>query len=238
MMGIMPTALPPICILAGGRATRLGELGHDTPKALVEVAGAPFIDHQLQLLARHGARHVILCVGYLAERIVEHVGTERYGIQVNFSQDGPSPLGTLGAVRKAVPLLGPRFLVLYGDTYLRLDYGAAAAAWKLSGLPAMMTVLRNDGRWDTSNVRFEESLVTTYDKRSPDASMHWIDYGLGGFEADALDAVGPDATDLAELQAELARRRSLFGFAATERFYEIGTPEALAETGEFLRIEQ
>jgi NDP-sugar pyrophosphorylase family protein len=230
-----PAPLPPICILAGGLATRLGERVRDSPKALLDVAGEPFVDHQLRLLARHGAREVVLCVGYLGERIAEHVGSERFGIRIAYSHDGPRLLGTLGALRRAAPLLGPRFLVLYGDTYLRIDYGAAAAAWSRSALPAMMTVLRNDGRWDTSNVRFEGTLVTEYDKSSPSASMRWIDYGLGGFEVSALDAVGPEVTDVAELYRELARRRSLFGFAATERFYEIGTPAALAETSAFLR---
>jgi NDP-sugar pyrophosphorylase family protein len=231
----MPGPLPPICILAGGRATRLGQQVKDTPKALLEVAGEPFVDHQLRLLAGHGAHEVVLCVGYLGEQIVEHVGSERFGIRIAYSHDGPSLLGTLGAIRRAAPLLGPRFLVLYGDTYLRIDYGAAAAAWALSGLPAMMTVLRNEGRWDTSNVRFEGTLVTAYDKRSPTESMRWIDYGLGGLQAAALDSVGTDVSDVAELYRELARRRSLFGFAAAERFYEIGTPGALAEASEFLR---
>lgn len=233
-MSAAPDPLPPICILAGGLATRLGDRVHNTPKALLEVAGEPFVDHQLRLLARHGAREVVLCVGHLGERIVEHVGGERFGIRVEYSHDGPSLLGTLGAIRHAAPLLGARFLVLYGDTYLRIDYGAAAATWALSGLPAMMTVLRNEGRWDSSNARFEGGLVTAYDKHSPIASMRWIDYGLGGLEASALGAVGAEVTDLAVLYRELARRRSLFGFAATERFYEIGTPDALAEASVFL----
>jgi NDP-sugar pyrophosphorylase family protein len=124
--------------------------------------------------------------------------------------------------------------VLYGDTYLRIDYGAAAAAWEASGLPAMMTVLRNEGRWDVSNALFDGSRVTAYDKRSPDPAMEWIDYGLGGMRSSALDAVGPQASDLADLYHELAQRGELFGFAATERFYEIGTPETLAVTSDFL----
>jgi NDP-sugar pyrophosphorylase family protein len=229
-----PEALPPVCILAGGLATRLGELVHDTPKALVEVAGAPFIDHQLRLLARHGAREVVICVGHLGERIAAHAGQERFGLRIAYSHDGPRLLGTLGALRRAAPLLGPRFLVLYGDTYLRLDYRAAAAAWARSGLPAMMTVLRNEGRWDTSNAGFDGRLVTAYDKRAPDPSMRWIDYGLGGLEAPALDAVPASVADLAGLYQALAGARKLFGFAATERFYEIGTPGALAETSAFL----
>jgi NDP-sugar pyrophosphorylase family protein len=226
--------LPPICILAGGLGTRLGEHVRNTPKPLLEVAGEPFILHQLRLLAAHGARRIVLCVGYLGEQVVARVGARQFGLEIEYSHDGPSPLGTLGAIRGALPLLGPRFLVLYGDTYLRIDYGAAAAAWAASGLPAMMTVLRNDGRWDTSNVRFEGALVVTYDKRGATSDMGWIDYGLGGLTTDALGAVDASVADLADLYHVLAAERRLFGFPATERFYEIGTPTALAETGAFL----
>jgi NDP-sugar pyrophosphorylase family protein len=177
---------------------------------------------------------VVLCVGYLGEQIEDAIGTERFGIEIRYSYDGPQPLGTLGAIRRAAPLLGSRFLVLYGDTYLRIDYRAAAAAWADSGLPAMMAVLRNEGRWDTSNVEFDGERVARYDKRSPSPSMEWIDYGLGGMTTDAVDSAGPELADLAELQHRLAAAGQLFGFAATERFYEIGTPEALAETSAFL----
>ncbi len=226
-------ALPPICILAGGLGTRLGSMVRDTPKPLLEVAGAPFLEHQLRLLAGHGAERVVLCVGYLGERVEQLIGSERFGIAVAYSYDGPRPIGTLGAIRKALPMLGDRFLVLYGDTYLRLDYRAAAAAWTRSGMPAMMTVLRNEGRWDTSNVVFDGHRVTVYDKHDPRPGMNWIDYGLGGLTGDAID---PESStrDLADLYRELAGARQLFGYEATERFYEIGTPDSLAETDAFL----
>ena len=230
----MAAPLPPICILAGGLGTRLGAHVKEKPKALLEVAGEPFLFHQLRMLASHGAREVVLCVGYLGEQIVERIGSERFGIQIAYSDEGPEPIGTLGAVRLAAPLLGPRFLVLYGDTYLRIDYGRAATEWAASRLPAMMTVLRNEGRWDSSNARFESDRVTAYDKRAPAPGMHWIDYGLGGLSADALDVVGAEVSDLSELYHELAARGELFGFEATERFYEIGTPAALAATSAFL----
>jgi NDP-sugar pyrophosphorylase family protein len=227
-------ALPPVCILAGGLGSRLGDHVRETPKPLLEVAGEPFVFHQLRLLARHGADRVTICTGYLGEQVVERIGDRRFGIAISYSDDGSELIGTLGAVRKAAPTLGPRFLVLYGDTYLRIDYRDAAEAWERSGLPGMMTVLRNDGRWDVSNVDFDGERVTRYDKRHPLPAMRWIDYGLGGLEPRGLDVVGPEVADLADLYSELARRGALFGFAATERFYEIGTPEALAETSAFL----
>jgi NDP-sugar pyrophosphorylase family protein len=230
---VTEAGLPPVCLLAGGLGTRLGATVKDTPKPLLEVAGEPFLLHQLRLLAAHGARKVVLSVGYLGERIERAIGPERFGIAIAYSHDGPSPLGTLGAIRQAAALLGERFLVLYGDTYLRIDYTAAAAGWEHSGRLGLMTVLRNEGRWDASNAALEGDRVR-YDKHAPTADMDWIDYGLGGLRAEALHLVGEDVSDLAELYGVLSRRGELYGYAATERFYEIGTPDALAETDRFL----
>lgn len=227
--------LPPVCILAGGLGSRLGELVRDTPKPLLEVAGEPFLVHQLRLLAAHGAKNVVLCVGYRGDQIAARIGGECEGLRVQYSHDAPELDGTLGAVRRALPLLGRRFMVLYGDTYLRLDYRAVDGAWRASGLPAVMTVLRNDGRWDASNVEFRPPLVVRHDKRARSRDMHWIDYGFGGLIADALDAVSPAEHDLAALYAQLAARGELLGYEATERFYEIGTVGALRETDAFLR---
>jgi NDP-sugar pyrophosphorylase family protein len=227
--------LPPVCILAGGLGTRLGQRVRDTPKPLIEIAGEPFLQHQLRLLAQHGAHEVVLCVGYLGERIQESIGTERFALSIAYSHDGPKPLGTLGAIRKALPLLGERFLVLYGDTYLRIDYARVAAAWQRSGLPALMTVFRNDGRLEPSNAVLDGELITAYDKRRSTPDMRWIDYGLGGLVADVLETVPASLSDLADLYHGLASRQQLFGFLATNRFYDIGTPEALAGTSAFLR---
>jgi N-acetyl-alpha-D-muramate 1-phosphate uridylyltransferase len=226
--------LPTVCILAGGLGQRLGHRTARAPKPLADVGGEPFVFHQLRLLAEHGADRVVLCVGYLGEMIEERVGTTRYGIAIEYSYDSPQLDGTLGAIRRALPLLGDRFLVLYGDTYLRLDYGAAAGEWIKSDAPALMTVLRNDGRWDTSNVVYADRRVLVYDKENLTSDMHWIDYGLGGLKGDALGAVDEREGDLAALYRRLAQTGSLYGFLATERFYEIGTPTALAETEAFL----
>lgn len=227
--------VPRVCILAGGLGTRLGDRVRDLPKPLIEVAGEPFLIHQLRLLAAHGVQEVVMCVGYRGEAIAERIGTGRFGMDIAYSHDAPGLSGTLGAIRRARGMLGERFLVLYGDTYLRIDYGAAAAAWRASGMPAMMSVLRNDGRWGTSNAIYAGGRVLAYDKRTPRLRMRWIDYGLGGLEQNALDRVSPGTCDLADLYRRLARDELLCGVEATERFFEIGTPAALAETDAFLR---
>jgi NDP-sugar pyrophosphorylase family protein len=212
----------PVCILAGGLGTRLGERVKDTPKPLIEVAGKPFLLHQLDLL--RGAPRVVLCVGYLGERIEAALGREQNGIELRYRYDDQA--GTAGAVRRALEDLGERFLVLYGDTYLRIDYAAVAAASE--GWPALMTVLRNDDRWDRSNADFRDGKVVRYEKGA--SGMSWIDYGLSVLTPEALGS----ERDLAEVFTRLAAAGQLAGYAATERFYEIGTPEALAETDAFL----
>jgi NDP-sugar pyrophosphorylase family protein len=233
---VTDSGLLPICILAGGRGRRLGEAVRDTPKPLLTVAGEPFLRHQLRLLRRHGASRIVLSVGYRGELIQERIGDGAdLGLEISYVFDGPDLRGTAGAVRNALPLLGDAFFVLYGDTYLRIDYADVQRTFESAGLPALMTVLRNEGRWDTSNVLLQGDRVQVHDKEKPTADMHWIDYGLGLLRAEALDAAGRDESDLARVYAALAAQGRLGAYVATERFYEIGTPEALAETEAFLQ---
>ena len=224
------TTLLPVAILAGGRGTRLGERVRDTPKPLLEVAGEPFLFHQLRLLRAHGARRVVLCVGYLGERIEAAVGDgSAFGLEVACSYDERP--GTAAALRRALPLLGEAFLVVYGDTYLRIDYADVERAFRASGLPALMTVLP----WQGGNALYADGLVSRYEKGSPDPALRWIDYGLGAFRAEVLTET--TAADLAELQHQLAARGLLAGYPAVERFFEIGTEAALRETDALLRAE-
>lgn len=228
--------LIPVCILAGGVGSRLGELTREVPKPLIPVAGEPFIFHQLRLLRAHGADRVVLCVGYLGEQIEAAVGDgQRFELQVSYVHDGPEPAGTAGAVRGALPLLGAAFFVLYGDTYLQIDYRGVQRAFHERGLPALMTVLLNEDRWDRSNAMYAGGRVTRYDKHSPHAEMSWIDYGLGVLSPQALAAAKRGGSDLADVYKALAQGGLLGGYVATTRFYEIGTPEALREADAFLR---
>jgi len=226
--------LLPVAVLAGGLGTRLGDIGRDTPKALMPVAGEPFIHHQLRLLSRQGARRVVLCVGHLGDRIAEAVGDgARFGLDVDYAFDGPEPAGTAGALRQALPLLGEAFLVTYGDAYLRIDHTSVQAAFEAQNRPGLMTVLQNDGAWGESNAVYDDGLVSAYDKRVPPVGARWIDYGLLAFASSVFR--GSRTPDLSELCSHLASAGQLAGFAATERFYEIGTPDALLEVDELLR---
>jgi NDP-sugar pyrophosphorylase family protein len=219
----------PAAILAGGLAKRLRPVSERIPKSLIEISGRPFIDHQLELLRSGGIRRVALCLGFLGEKIEEHVGNgERYGLEVLFSYDGESQLGTGGALKKALPLLGGGFFVLYGDSYLPIDYGAVEDAFAASGKKALMTVYRNDGRWDDSNVEYlpgggNRGVVKAYSKKNKTPDMKYIDYGLSCCRASVLSRENRAAFDLAEIFTGLAEDGELAGFEAKERFYEIGS---------------
>lgn len=229
-------ALPAVALLAGGLATRLRPMTETVPKSLVKVAGEPFIAHQLRRLSEEGVGEVVLCTGYLGDSIEAFVGDGgRFGVRVRYSADGERLLGTGGALRRALPLIGKRFLVMYGDSYLPIRFRPVWEAFRHSGLPALMTVFRNEGRWDASNVEFAGGVIRAYDKLARTPAMRHIDYGLGAFEASAI-ATRPagEAFDLAEIYRDLARGRGLAGYEAAERFYEIGSPAGLTETDAFL----
>ena len=227
-------ALPPVCVLAGGLGSRLGELTRDTPKPLIAVAGRPFAEYQLELLRRHGADRVVFCVGYLGEHFEQVLGDgSRFDLDLRYSFDGEELAGTAGAIRGALPLLGESFLVLYGDTFLRIDYGAVAERFAHAGRAGLMTVLHDDDGSLPCNARVEGDLVAAYDKDVRPAGAEWIDYGLSAYRADVFGAPGP--SDLALIQRDLASTGELTAYEAEHRYYEIGSQEALRETERFLR---
>ena len=221
----------PVSILAGGLATRLRPITETIPKALVDVAGKPFIVRQLEYLRAQGFARIVLCVGYLGEPIEEVVGDGRaLGLDVAYSYDGPRLLGTGGALRRALPLLGSHFLVMYGDSWLPIDFGAVQGSFFASALPALMVVLHNGDRWDKSNVLFRDGRIIEYNKRSPLPEMAHIDYGVGVLSAAVLEGYSDDQPiDLADIYHSLSLRGDLAGIEVTERFYEIGSHEGLNE---------
>ncbi|HEX4640557.1 MAG TPA: nucleotidyltransferase family protein [Chthoniobacterales bacterium] len=227
----------PVAILAGGLATRLRPVTEKIPKALISVAGQPFLAHQLRLLARSGVRKAVLCVGYRGEMIADEFGNGgKFGVELDYSFDGPDLLGTGGAIKNALPLLGEQFFVLYGDSYLPIDYAAPARAFAASGKLGLMTVFRNEGRWDTSNVWFEDRVVKNYSKKQQTSEMQYIDYGLGLFDSNAFSGWPANkAFDLADAYSDLIAKNQLAGYEVEQRFYEIGSPEGLAELDAMLR---
>jgi NDP-sugar pyrophosphorylase family protein len=230
------TGMPPIAVLAGGLATRMRPLTEQLPKALLKVAGEPFVARQLRLFAREGITDVKLLVGYCWKQIERFVGDgSRFGVRVDYIVDGPTQLGTGGAVRGAIGCLGPEFLVTYCDSWLDAPYGPVVEAFHASGRPALMCVFRNENRWDASNVHFENGVIRCYSKKLRLPEMRHIDWGLAMLRASTV-AIRPigEAWDLAELYEELSASGRLAGHEMTRRFYEIGSFEGLAETNRLL----
>ena len=221
-----------MALLAGGRATRLGAIARAVPKALLDVAGRPFIDHQLDLLHRGGIRRVVLCLGHLGDQIEQYLGDgASRGMELRYSRDGDTPAGTGGAVRGALPLLADVFWIMYGDSYMDIDYRGVLAHFDSSDAMGLMTVLRNDDQWDRSNVIFEEGRLLKYDKQNRDPHMHHIDYGVQLIRREALQHMTPgERCDLADVYRDMVRRGEMSGYEVHTRFHEIGTPPSLEAT--------
>lgn len=232
----MKIADVPVALLAGGLATRLRPITETIPKALVEIAGRPFIDHQLALLQCQGIKRIILCLGYLGEQVQAHVGDgTAYGLEVHYSYDGERLLGTGGALLRAAPFLGKIFWVIYGDSYMPIDYRVVLDEFNRHNALGLMTVLRNDNRWDRSNVIYRDGRLIQYDKRVRTPEMNHIDYGVALLRHEALEQLPPNQpADLADLYSALVARGQMVGYEVTERFYEIGTPSGLEETRAYL----
>lgn len=230
-------------ILAGGLGTRMRPVTAAIPKALIPVNGEPFVDHQLRWLAAHGVARVVFSIGHRGEQIRQHVGDGgRFGLQVRYVDEGERLRGTAGALRLALDedALEETFLLTYGDSYLPVDFGNFARAFERSGAPAMMVVFRNQGRWDQSNVLLRGDRVALYDKRRRDAAaasrMDCIDYGLSAFRRSVIaDRVTPgQPADLADLLHDLSVQGQLAAYEVATRFYEIGSPQGLADLEQHL----
>jgi N-acetyl-alpha-D-muramate 1-phosphate uridylyltransferase len=230
--------MPPLVILAGGLATRLYPLTQTIPKALLKIAGKPFISHQLEILKKNNIQQVVICAGYLGEQIEEFVkdGSE-YGLSVQYSFDGESLMGTGGAVQKALPLLGDMFWIMYGDSYLDADYSPVLRFFLSCCKKGLMTVFKNDDKWDRSNIQYADGMIVKYDKKEKARELQYIDYGLSLLRKEAFARfAGRDVFDLAEVYVDLVNNAGMLGFEMLQRFYEIGSPEGIAETERYIML--
>ena len=223
----MTARLPPVCLLVGGRGTRLGSLTDETPKPLLPVGGRPFLEHILEALATAGVREVVLSTGYLAEQFEHVLGDgSRFGLAVRYVEDGPTPAGTAGGVRNCLHLLGDRFIVMYGDSLLRVDPSDVVHAHERAGRLGTMAVLPAAIAPEPPNSVVAGDEVTEYAKDPRPVGATHVDYGMLVFERAAFDAF--DGSDLASLQQDLARRGELTACEVDLPYTEIGTPDALA----------
>lgn len=225
----------PVAILCGGLATRLRPVTASIPKSLIPVNGEPFLAHQLRLLEAAGLERAVLCVGFLGEKIRDFAG-DRFGrLRISYSFDGPTLLGTAGAIVQAFPHLDRAFFVLYGDSYLPCDYRKVAADFERAGKNGLMTVYRNEGQYDASNVEFAHGEILRYDKKSKTPQMRYIDYGLGVFDKSAFAGLPEnEPSDLAGVYARLLESNDLAASEVKERFYEIGSLEGIRDLESYL----
>jgi MurNAc alpha-1-phosphate uridylyltransferase len=227
----------PLAILVGGFGSRLGSLTKEIPKCLIEINGRPFVDWQLDLLVKNGFSDFVFCVSYKSKTIQEYLGdgTER-GIRIRYSMDGETQLGTGGAIQKAIPMLGEVFGVIYGDSYLPINYLAVEKEFLNSKSQALMTVYKNQNQLDTSNVEFFQGKLINYEKGTQNEKMLHIDYGMTFFrEAAFRNWLDQSSFDLSKVCHQLAMDGQLEGFEVFERFYEIGSLPGIEDFSQYLR---
>tara|TARA_B110001450_G_scaffold252907_1_gene275443 strand:+ start:501 stop:1205 length:705 start_codon:yes stop_codon:yes gene_type:complete len=225
-----------VAILAGGLATRLKPITEKIPKSLVNVAGEPFIFHQLRYLKSQGIKNVTLCVGFLGNMIQSAVQDgKQFGVEVTYSFDGEKLLGTGGAIKKALPLLGREFFILYGDSFLPIDFKKVEQTFISNTKSSLMTIVKNEDKWDKSNVLYIKKELLKYDKNNPSDDMKHIDYGLGILSSEAFSNYCTDTYfDLSEVYEKLCEASDLQGYPVKQRFYEIGSHKGLEEFTHYL----
>ncbi len=226
-----------MAILAGGYATRLGPLTRDIPKCLIEINGRPFVDWQLDLLIDNGYSDFVFCISYKSNLIQEHLGDGSHrGVRIQYSIDGEIQLGTGGAIQNALSMLGPAFGVLYGDSYLPMNYQQAEQQFLDAQSHALMTVYKNQNQFDKSNVEFVDGKLLNYEKGTNNSSMHHIDYGITYFREAAFQSWADQSSfDLSKVCNQLAKDKQLEGFEVFDRFYEIGSLLGIEEFTQYLR---
>jgi len=224
-----------IVILCGGKATRLYPLSRKISKSMLEIQGKVFLEHQIGLLIKNKIFDIILCTGFLGKQIEEYFGDgKKFGVNIKYSRE-KDLLGTGGALKNAKDFLENDFLVMYGDSYLPFDFQKAINFFKKFDKLGLMTVYKNLNKYEISNASVEKNLVTSYSKTNKKPEMKYIDYGVSIFKKEALKFIPKNQYDLSELHKILIKKRELLSYLAEKRFYQIGSPEGLAEFRNYIR---
>lgn len=225
-----------IVILAGGLGTRMRPLTEQVPKAMIDVCGKPFLEHQIGLLKKNGVYDIVLCVGYLSKQIEAYFGDgSKFGVRIKYSKEKERLLGTGGALKHAEDLLEDEFFVMYGDSYLPIDFEEVRRHFKDAGRLGLMVVYKNMDRYDKSNVAIENGMVVAYDKDRKDKRMVYIDYGLSLLSKKVLSGLPQgEPFPLERVCKKLILQRQMCAFETAQRFYEIGSPEGLADLEGYL----
>ncbi len=227
----------PVIILAGGLASRLKPITKKIPKSLVKVKGEAFILHQLRNLKNQGIEKIIICVGHLGEKIKDVIGNgSKFDLNINYSSEGEKLLGTGGAILNAMHYINDDFFILYGDSWLEINYKQVYKKYIDSKKLGLMTVYKNSNLWDKSNVEFCNNEIKNYSKIHTNKNMTYIDYGLGILSKKTFNnrKIGT-VFDLSEIYEDLSKRGELANYIAKKRFYEIGSHKGLIEIEEYFK---
>ena len=226
-------------ILCGGLATRLRSLTKDTPKSMIQIKSKPFLEYQIEELKRHSITDIVLCVGYLSDQIEKYFGNgEKFGVNICYSSDKKSPLGPIGALKKAGSLLNDSFFTLYGDSYVFVDFNKVYSYFQEQNKLALMVVYQNFDRYDTSNLIVKNGRVIRYGGQNT-KDMTYVDYGVSLFRKKTLNNVPKDTFySTNDLFSDLIKQKELLAFEVKKRFYHIGTPEALAEFKKYIETKK
>lgn len=220
-------------ILCGGLATRLGDLAKDIPKSMIQIEGKPFLEYQIENLKNHSIKDIVLCVDHLSEKIESYFGDgKQFGVNIQYSHDGEKPLGPIGAVKNAESLLEDIFFIMYGDSYLSLDFQKAYSYFTQSNKLGLMVVYKNYDKFDKSNIVIKDNMVARYGEKDAE----YIDYGTSILQKNALEIVPKNTFyNTGQFFSELIKKQELLAFEAEKRFYHIGNPDALEEFRSFIR---
>lgn len=229
--------IPTVAILAGGFATRLYPITKNIPKALIKVNGKPFIFHQLKLLKSKGIKKVVICAGFLGKNIKSYLNdNNNFGLDIKYSFDGNKLLGTGGAIKKALNLLGNSFYVLYGDSYTDVNFKNIYSVFCKNKKKGLMVIIENNNQWDKSNIQYKNGIIKKYDKKGSASTMKHIDYGLSLLKKDSFDYIKTKQKfDLADLYRKLVKNNEMYGYEVSNRFYEIGSFEGINQASNYIR---
>lgn len=226
-----------IVIFCGGLATRLGSLAKKTPKSMMDINGKPFLKYQIKNVSKFGIKDIVLCVGHLSEQIIDYFENgEKFGVNITYSHDGERPLGPIGALKKAAHLLKNDFFIMYGDSYLSVDFNDVYTFHKKHDKPACMVVYKNQDKYDKSNLIIKENLVVGYGDKDRTKDMIYIDYGTSILSKKTLDSLKEDTFySTGDFFSKLIKNNELLAYEIKNRFYHIGNPDALEELKQHLK---
>ena len=224
----------PIVVLVGGLGRRLGNKVKKNPKPLIKINGKPFLEIILTNLINKGFKKIVLCTGYLESKILKFVKKKKIKAKIIISSDGKSLLDTGGAIKKARNKVSNKFFLMYGDTFLPIDFEKIEKKYLKQKKPVLMTILKNNNKFDKSNVFYNKKTLL-YSKDNYDAKMKYIDYGLLVFNKNVFKTIKKKKFPLSLLLNKLSLKNLIYGYKVYKRFYEIGSIKGLRETKKYLK---